>query len=925
MKTKTLSGLTALTALVCMLSYSKNLLATQTTSYTYNTQGAIETSDGPRTDVNDVTTYAYDNKGRVTSITNALGQIVSLSNYNVYRKPGRLFNANGVETLLTYHPRGWLLSSTVIDPQGNSANDVTTTYQYDSIGQITSLTAPNGNQLQYEYDDARRVTATQNSLDERIEYTLDAAGNRTGELIKASDASIKMTLSRTFDELNRVIGLVGAAGQATAFSYDANGNRLSDTNALNHTTSQSVDALNRVELVTDALNQDVTYTYDSKDRITSVTDPRGVQTTYEYDAFDNLTSQTSPDTGTTTFTYDAAGNLLSKADARGVSTQYQYDALNRLVSITHPNSPTLNKTYTYDSTSNGNLGVGHLTSIQDSSGSIDYTYDHLGRIKAEVRTIDGVSYTNSYSYDKSNQIISQQSPGGITLNITRNIEGKITALSAAYPTTNGVTTQSLASGITYLPYGPMTGLTYGNGIALSRSFDQDYRLTQQSISGIETLDYTYNPVDSITDINRIQEPSKSQEFEYDELQRLTREQGSEGSKDYAYDAVGNRTQRDWFKTDSTTDTQTIAYANDSNQITTEDGATITYDNIGNITQRTSSLGQHSFFYDDQNRLNSVHLDGQEVIANGYNALGQRVQKLVTVDGESVLTVFHYDLDGQLIGESVRSASTGKKIRSKAIVWLKSTPIAQLAIGYNEDETVDSSEWTYLHTDHLNTPRVASDTSQNVVWRWDSDAFGIGDAESDPDGNGELVTVNLRFPGQYYDRETSYYYNYYRDYDPSLGRYVQSDPIGLRGGLNTYAYVGGNPLKYTDPLGLDYADAAATLPVAIATALADTPVPGPADIIAVGMVAAALAIPSEIPKDKDDAKPKKSPTGCVFIGERPSFDGKCKTCMYRCRGYGAPVTFGQAVGKACPGIGPNGLVDTSQLDPECSGGKGKQCE
>ncbi len=108
---------------------------------------------------------------------------------------------------------------------------------------------------------------------------------------------------------------------------------------------------------------------------------------------------------------------------------------------------------------------------------------------------------------------------------------------------------------------------------------------------------------------------------------------------------------------------------------------------------------------------------------------------------------------------------------------------------------------YLYADHLNTPRVATDSTNKVVWRWDSDAFGTSTANEDPDGDGIKFTYNPRFPGQYFDKETGLHYNYFRDYEPSTGRYVQSDPIGLAGGLNTYGYVGGDPLSYVDPLGL----------------------------------------------------------------------------------------------------------------------------
>ena len=109
---------------------------------------------------------------------------------------------------------------------------------------------------------------------------------------------------------------------------------------------------------------------------------------------------------------------------------------------------------------------------------------------------------------------------------------------------------------------------------------------------------------------------------------------------------------------------------------------------------------------------------------------------------------------------------------------------------------------YVHNDHLNTPQLLTDENQNVVWAVESQTpFGEVVVNEDPDGDGERVVFNVRFPGQYFDEETGLSYNYYRTYDPSLGRYVQSDPIGLDDGPNTYAYVGNNPTNYVDPDGL----------------------------------------------------------------------------------------------------------------------------
>ena len=107
---------------------------------------------------------------------------------------------------------------------------------------------------------------------------------------------------------------------------------------------------------------------------------------------------------------------------------------------------------------------------------------------------------------------------------------------------------------------------------------------------------------------------------------------------------------------------------------------------------------------------------------------------------------------------------------------------------------------YIHADHLNTPRLITNPAQQAVWRWDqAEPFGAYPADSNPSGLG-VFEFNLRFPGQYFDAETNLHYNYFRDYDPAIGRYVQSDPIGLDGGINTYLYAT-DPLTQTDPFGL----------------------------------------------------------------------------------------------------------------------------
>jgi RHS repeat-associated protein len=175
-----------------------------------------------------------------------------------------------------------------------------------------------------------------------------------------------------------------------------------------------------------------------------------------------------------------------------------------------------------------------------------------------------------------------------------------------------------------------------------------------------------------------------------------------------------------------------------------------------------------------------------------DAQGRRVRKFSSTGAASTV-VYAYDASGHLLGEY---DSTGKELRE--YVWLGDTPIAV----FTPDPTGPSLKPPlvyYVHTDHIAAPRIVLDKANNIRWRWLAEPFGSTAAEENPSALGALQ-VALRLPGQLFDAESSLHYNYFRDYDPSVGRYLQSDPIGLAGGINTYAYVGGNPVSYVDPTG-----------------------------------------------------------------------------------------------------------------------------
>ncbi|WP_099226388.1 RHS repeat-associated core domain-containing protein [Pseudomonas viridiflava] len=770
-----------------------------TVSRTYTALGQVASVDGERTDVDDTTRYQYDDKGNLKAVIDALGHTYSLAEFDNYGNPQRVTDPNGVVTTLSYTPQGWLASRTV--------EASTTQYAYNEVGDVLQITTADGNWIKYTYDDARRLVGIRNRLGESIDYTLDPMGNRTTERTKDSSGAVVRLQRRAFDELGRLIKVIGASDQTQRYGYDLNDNQTSDTTARNYKTQQAFDALNRVSKIVDPLRGATALGYNADDKVTKVVDPRGVTTVYAYDGLGNRITSKSPDGGTSTFAYDEASNLIRSTDARGVVTQYSYDALNRLTSKSYPAAPTLNIKFLYDQTSDGKLGVGHLTGLQDSAGVLTYTYDAKGNLVKQHRSVgvnSGDYYeTVSYAYDSASNLVQMGYPSSIGLTYVRNSAAQVTGVRLAI----GSKTVTLASNISYQPFGPVSSLTWGNGVMLSRIYDQDYQLTQQQVGNWQTT-YRYDADSNIAELATNQWGAV--QYEYDALGRLTQEQTNSVRKVYGFDATGNRTQRSTSNlgTGDADEVQTLTYANDSNRLTSINGAALPIDAAGNHTQ----IDGRRFVYDNQGRVSEVYRANIYKIADyKYNALGQRIIKRTYDMGSQApvgTTSYLYGLGGKLIGQTSYDEK-GQKTSGQYWFWLGNMPLAQLTANFSSLGEVSSSKLIYLHADHLNTPRLATDSTQNLLWRWNSDAYGLGAPEEDVDGDGKATTVNLRFPGQIYDAQTQMSYNYYRDYNPNIGRYVQSDPIGLGGGLNTYGYVEGNPVRYIDPKGLSALVAPAT--------------------------------------------------------------------------------------------------------------------
>jgi RHS repeat-associated protein len=331
-----------------------------------------------------------------------------------------------------------------------------------------------------------------------------------------------------------------------------------------------------------------------------------------------------------------------------------------------------------------------------------------------------------------------------------------------------------------------------------RSFDTSGRLTSYPL-GEHLRDVTYDAANRITGYKHYiaasgattgsTAPVQDQQFAYDNASRLTQATTSQATWAYTYDANGNRTSV--AVNNGTPNTYTVDPASNRLMELATPAITLTHDAMGNIV----SDGTYTMGYDLRGRLTTA-AQGGNTTTYAYDNAGQRVRKAKNA-GTGSTVIFVYDLSGQLLGEY---DSAGVAIRE--YVWLGNMPIAMFtpdpAQGANANMAAPLVY--YIHADHLNTPRVLVDKTNTMRWRWMSEPFGTTAPDTSPAGQAAL-TFNLRFPGQFYDAESGMMHNYQRDYIPGIGRYAQSDPIGLKGGINTYSYTAANPIANVDPDGL----------------------------------------------------------------------------------------------------------------------------
>jgi len=736
--------------------------------------GKVASIDGPLNESEDIKAFEYNSLGQITRIDFPLGQFVS-STYNSVGQKLTETDINGVVTQMVYDSSNRLARVT--------RNNRVSQYFYNGQSQIVRTIDALGRSIDFDYDEQNELSRTTYPYGDYVTltYTYNSTYTEiTSRYYQADDTLTTTEVSRYDPETKLSLSqyLSSTSEQINEKQYNGLNDLVRETQIGNFgslsssTYNYSYDEEGRLVQIQDQLNGSTNLTYDELDRLTQLQDPNNATTNYQYSAWGEIASLDSPDTGLSSYQYNLSGVISRYTNANNTVVNYSSDVLNRITSIDYEGDD-LDVTLNYDQ---GQFANGKLSSVTDNSGSTQYQYDDRGLIINVDNNIAGNQLLVGYSYNDTEQLTTMSYPSGSVISFDYDENGRISNISRDFQGDQITIIDSISW------YGAnISNYQKGNGLNTSFSYDSSGRLVRKDYNDNS---YISNNLDNQGQLSAqsisVNGDLQESVYTYDLLGRLARDNLSE----YSYDLAGNRTLELLFGSGNET---ALSYDANSNKLANIASSIIQRDAVGN----TLSDEIRTYQYNSMNRL-EVLTNNQSSItaAYTYNYLGQRARKQIS--GSLSLDVLYvYGQSGELLGEY---SSSGAVIRE--YIYRYSQTHMELVAQIESDGSV-----LFIDTDHLNTPRVATDQNQNIVWRWASDSFGASEPITDPDGNGVVVVINQRFPGQYYDFESGLHYNHHRYYDPEIGRYITSDPIGLEGGVNTFAYAFSNPHRFVDIYGL----------------------------------------------------------------------------------------------------------------------------
>lgn len=786
-------------------------------------------------------TFAYDARGLKTSWTDGSGRTWIYA-YDTYDRLASVTDPRGNITRYEYNPRGQITK--VTRPDGTWVS-----HEYDSMGNRIAFTDEAGARWAWTYDEFRRVLTATDPLNNTTSYEYAQAFWNSGSFVRLAGptAIVSPEGRRTevaYDLMLRRASTTAGAGTAdaatTEFSYDQVGNVTAITDPNDQVWQFEYDARNRRTAAIDPLGNRWGWTYDRANNMTSEIRPDAGVTTNVFDAMNSLLESTDPAGNSTSFGYDGAGRLVSLTDARGNTHTFEYDGTGRRTRMTYPAGSTEQwaydpagnvatyttragqvLSYTYDTRNREVFAdwsdatpdvarsydpVGHLTGVANANSTVTFAYDAAGRLLVDRQAIPGLRVLSRnqpdgeglppvyespaafYSFDRDGNRSRLQYPGFLDVDYAYTARGQVSAISAGGP-------PPLAT-FTYDPAGNRITKSLENGIITTYAYDAASRLTGIASPSCSSLSYALNAVgnrtsrtESIPGVGTFTDA-----YSYDATDQLTGVNYSYGRQvSYQYDSLGNRER----VTDSVDGTTTYT-ANPLNQYTAiSNQPNPTYDPNGNLIGRAG----WAYTYDAQNRLAEADgtMAGAGVRMNlAYDGLGRCVSRwLYEWDGAAWHLAWerHFTYDGwSLVAEFDGSGD-----------W--ATPHRSYVHGPNFDEILArlSAQGTvlFLH-DALGSTVALTDAIGNILETYRYDVFGTPKIYT-PNGtplDESAVQNRFMFTGREWINEIALLDFRCRIFSPSLGRFLQTDPLDILGlDLNLYRYASNNPINLVDPWGL----------------------------------------------------------------------------------------------------------------------------